>query len=106
MPCPVSATRISASEPAPVSVTSTRPLAGVNLIALDRRFATTCWRRTASPVAGLGTTGQMKVSPTTFTCAAGWAASTAACATATRSTGSGSMRILPPISATCPAGRR
>ena len=52
MPMPVSATLISMCEFTRASTTWTLPPAGVNLIALESRFQTTCCRRPGSPEIG------------------------------------------------------
>ena len=68
MPLPVSLTCISAILSMYLSVISTRPLGGVNLIALDSKFQTTCCMRTESPVVCLYLTmkfGTMTPSPKT-----------------------------------------
>ena len=49
---PVSETRTSTSAPDVARTTSTRPPAEVNLMALVRRFHTSCCRRMASPSTG------------------------------------------------------
>ena len=49
MPTPVSDTIRSTVAPPLLSVTSTRPPAGVNFTAFESRFQITCWRRAGSP---------------------------------------------------------
>ncbi len=49
MPSPLSVTTISTCDSTATTRTSTRPPLGVNLIALESRFHTTCWSRVGSP---------------------------------------------------------
>ena len=70
--------------------TSTRPPSGVNLIAFASRFQITCCSRPASPLTGSIAGRSRENASCTFLAAAnGRTASSAACATATRSTGCG-----------------
>ena len=52
MPAPVSRTAIVATPSPACREIATWPPSGVNLIAFDRRFQTTCWRRAGSPTTG------------------------------------------------------
>ena len=96
MPCPVSRTVIVAPFcSSPPSWTATRPPLGVNLIALERRFRTTCSSRSGSPTTVPGTRANSVSSRTPLSSAAGRAESTTCPTIAASSTGWRSKRILP-----------
>ena len=84
MPMPVSATLISTCEFTRSSSTCTLPPFGVNLIALDSRFQTTCCSRLGSPEIGPARGSSSFSSRMPLASAAGRTVSTAASMNATR----------------------
>jgi hypothetical protein len=91
----VSLTEISMCELMRSSLTCTRPPRGVNLMAFDSRFHTTCWSLTGSPATVTTPVSITLRSVTPFASAAGRTASTAASMKEFGSTGRTSMRSLP-----------
>ena len=95
MPCPVSVTVMTTSAPAPAHSSSTRPPRGVNLIALESRFQTTCCRRPGSPETTPAIDASCDSSAMSFASAARRTVSIAASTTEARSTGRASIRSFP-----------
>lgn len=75
--------------------TPTCPPSGVNLMAFASRFQMTCCNRPGSPSIVRGPAAVWNVSPTFLAVASERTASSAACATLARSTGSTANRIVP-----------
>ena len=97
MPMPVSATLISMCEFTRSSSTCTLPPLGVNLIAFESRFQTTCCSRLGSPEIGPAPGSSSFSSRMPFASAAGRTVSIAASTKATGSTGWMSRRTLPDV---------
>ncbi len=95
IPCPVSLTTISRCELIRSDLICTRPPRGVNLIAFDSKFQTTCWSLTGSPGIEIAPVSITFWTRTPFASAAGLTASTAASMNVFGSDGRTSMRNLP-----------
>src|SRR5207249_1638434 len=95
MPLPVSRTVSSRYVPAGRSRSSTRPFSGVKLIAFERRFHATCWRRCASPRIGWTPGWIAFTTRMSLAMAAGRTPSIAASITSARRTAFTSRRIFP-----------
>ena len=95
MPLPVSLTTISARPSASPTRLSTPPPSGVNLMAFESRFQTTCCKRPPSPHTRRGAPPRIDLSRMPFACAAGRTATIAAAITSRRSTGPAFRRSLP-----------
>ena len=95
MPGPVSSTVTSTCPSTAWTRTATAPPAGVNLMALLRRFHRTCCRRLGSPVTGPASASTFEVRVRPFVSAAGRTVSRAARITATGSTACISRRMVP-----------
>src|SRR5256885_1212728 len=95
MPWPVSVTLICAWPFTRASPTTMRPPAGVNFTALERRFQTTCCRRSGSPTKGAAVGWRSVTSSSALASMAGRSAATASPMTATRSIGRTFRRSMP-----------
>ena len=95
MPGPSSATESSVCASRRRSRTRTRPPFGANLSALERRFQTTCCRRSASPEIAVAPGSRSCSRRTSRACAAGPTVSRAAFTTSARLIGLTARRSLP-----------
>ena len=95
IPRPSSSTTSSARRRSSLVEILMWPPGSQNLTELLSRFITTCCKRTASPQTSLALSASSRLTRTSFSCAAGVVASTAASITLRRSSGDSSSLSLP-----------